>query len=167
MTTISATLDRAYFGAGCFWGVEEAFRQLDGVVETSVGYQGGTPPAQGQNVTYEEVCAGKTGHAEVAEVVYYPQHISYVRLLQIFWSIHDPTQVGRQGVDVGDQYRSAIFTTSEAQHREALQSKAQLESEGHLHAPIATQILPYSPFYRAEEYHQQYYAKRGGGSCGR
>ena len=156
---------QSYFGAGCFWGVEEAFRQLPGVIETNVGYQGGNPSPENQKVTYEQVCSGQTNHAEVVEVIFDSQRISYASLLQTFWNVHDPTQKNRQGTDVGTQYRSVIFAANEEQLRKAQTMKAQLEKQGRFNGPITTQILPYQPFYRAEEYHQQYYLKRGGGSC--
>ncbi len=156
---------RGYFGAGCFWGAEDALRKISGVIDTNVGYQGGNPPAKGEKVTYEQVCSGQTGHAEVVKVVFDPSRISYTSLLQTFWDLHDPTQGNRQGADVGTQYRSVIFTINEEQLQEAQNMKAQLEREGRFQAAITTQILPYQPFYRAEEYHQQYFLKRGGGGC--
>ncbi len=158
-------LETAYFGAGCFWGVEQAFRQLEGVVETAVGYQGGHPPQSGQTINYQSVCTGQTGHAEVTMVKFDPQILPYSQLLEIFWKIHDPTQVNRQGPDVGDQYRSVIFTDNEEQLQLAHQSKAELEAKKLFSRPIATQIHPKSPFYKAEEYHQQYFEKKGGGTC--
>ena len=154
-------LERATFAAGCFWGVEAAFRQVEGVVSTRVGYAGG----QTENPTYKEVCTNRTGHAESVEITYDPQRVSYQDLLDVFWSIHDPTQHNRQGPDVGSQYRSAIFYHSEAQAKAAMESKRKLEASGKFKRPIATEIAPAGRFYRAEDYHQQYYEKRGIGSC--
>jgi peptide-methionine (S)-S-oxide reductase len=157
-------MEKATFGAGCFWGVEEAFRNLDGVTSTRVGYSGGTY----ENPTYEDVCSGTTGHAEVVEVEFDPARISYDQLLEVFWAIHDPTSLNRQGPDVGTQYRSVIFVHGPEQQRAALASKGRL-AQSHRHAgqPIVTAIEPAGPFWQAEEYHQQYLAKRGqGASCG-
>ena len=154
-------MERATFGAGCFWGVELTFRQLDGVKDAQVGYMGGDLA----NPTYEDVCTGSTGHAEVLQVEYNPEKINYEALLAIFWKCHDPTQVNRQGPDVGTQYRSAIFYENEAQRQIAETSRAQLEASGRHSQPIATEISPASEFFRAEEYHQQYLEKRGLGSC--
>jgi peptide-methionine (S)-S-oxide reductase len=151
----------ATFGAGCFWGVEATFRRLPGVVDTAVGYSGGHT----QNPTYEQVCTDRTGHAEVVQVEYDPAKVSFEQLLEVFWSSHDPTQVDRQGPDIGKQYRSVIFFHDEEQKAEAEESKATLESLGRYRRPIATQIVPAQPFYRAEEYHQQYLKKRGLDSC--
>ena len=144
--------ETAIFGAGCFWGVEAAFRQVDGVVETAVGYSGGRT----SEPTYYEVCSGQTGHAEVLRVVFEPERVSYETLLELFWQVHDPTQVNRQGPDVGTQYRSAIFYVSEAQKEAAEASKATLVAAGH---PIATLIEPAGDFWMAEDYHQQYLEK--------
>ncbi len=144
--------ETAIFGAGCFWGVEAAFRQVDGVVETAVGYSGG----QTSEPTYYEVCSGQTGHAEVLRVVFEPERVSYEALLELFWQVHDPTQVNRQGPDIGTQYRSAIFYVSEAQKEAAEASKAALVAAGH---PIATLIEPAAEFWMAEDYHQQYFEK--------
>ncbi len=144
--------ETAIFGAGCFWGVEAAFRQVDGVVETAVGYSGG----QTSEPTYYEVCSGQTGHAEVLRVVFEPERVSYETLLELFWQVHDPTQVNRQGPDIGTQYRSAIFYVSEAQKEAAEASRAALVAAGH---PIATLIEPASDFWMAEDYHQQYLEK--------
>jgi len=152
---------KATFGAGCFWGVEEAFRQLEGVTGTAVGYLGGTL----ENPSYEDVCTGRTGHAEVVEVEYDPSRVSYGELLNLFWSAHDPTTLNRQGPDIGTQYRSAIFYHTPEQQAEAEASKEQLQASGRLPRPIVTEITPASQFYRAEEYHQQYLAKRGRTSC--
>jgi peptide-methionine (S)-S-oxide reductase len=150
---------KAIFGAGCFWGVEAAFRQLDGVTRTRVGYAGGTT----ENPTYEDVCSHTTGHAEVVEVTYDPERISYEQLLDVFWAKHDPTQLNRQGWDIGDNYRSAIFFTDEEQHEAALKSK--VGEQRNWGAPIVTQIEPAQTFYEAEDYHQQYLEKRGRSSC--
>jgi peptide-methionine (S)-S-oxide reductase len=152
---------KAKFGAGCFWGVEEAFRQLPGVVNTAVGYCGGTVA----NPTYEQVCTDRTGHAEVVQVEFDPAKIGYDQLLELFWNSHDPTQVNRQGPDYGNQYRTVIFYHDDAQRAAAEASKAKLEASGKHRRAIATQIVAAEPFYRAEEYHQQYLAKRGLGSC--
>jgi peptide-methionine (S)-S-oxide reductase len=152
---------KATFGAGCFWGVEAAFRQVPGVVATTVGYLGGTY----QNPTYYDVCSGKTGHAEVVEVVYDPARVAYDDLLNVFWENHDPTTLNRQGPDVGAQYRSAIFFHTPEQQAAALASKARLESKKRYRRPIVTEITPATAFYRAEDYHQQYLEKRGLASC--
>ncbi|HEX9349804.1 MAG TPA: peptide-methionine (S)-S-oxide reductase MsrA [Gaiellaceae bacterium] len=150
---------KATFGAGCFWGVEAAFRQLDGVTKTEVGYEGGTL----ENPTYEDVCSHTTGHAEVVQVTYDPERISYEQLLEVFWAKHDPTQLNRQGWDIGDQYRSVILFEDDEQREVALRSKAQEQTR---HAkPVVTQIEPASTFYVAEDYHQQYLEKRGRSSC--
>jgi peptide-methionine (S)-S-oxide reductase len=151
----------AMFGAGCFWGVEEAFRHVDGVVETAVGYAGGRTV----NPTYHDVCTDRTGHAEVVQVTYDPARVSYEKLLDVFWSIHDPTQVNRQGPDVGTQYRSVIFTHTPQQEAAAKASKQRLEASGRLRRPVATAIEPAPTFWRAEEYHQRYFEKRGISSC--
>lgn len=153
--------ERATFGAGCFWGVESAFREVDGVVDAAVGYAGGHT----EKPTYEEVCSGRTGHAEVVRVEYDPDRVSYDDLLEVFWRIHDPTQVDRQGPDVGSQYRSVIFAHSEEQRERARASKERLDASGRLGRPVATAIEPAGPFWRAEEYHQRYFEKRGGGGC--
>jgi peptide-methionine (S)-S-oxide reductase len=146
---------KATFGAGCFWGVEAAFRQLEGVTRTRVGYSGGTT----ENPTYEDVCSHTTGHAEVVEVTYDPDRISYEQLLDVFWAKHDPTQLNRQGWDIGDNYRSAIFFHDEEQHEAALKSKA--GEQRNWGAPIVTEVEPAQTFYEAEDYHQQYLEKRG------
>ena len=156
-----AQIEKATFGAGCFWGVEAAFRELPGVVSAAVGYSGGHFP----NPTYRDVCSGETGHAEVVQVEYDPSLTSYKQLLDLFWSIHDPTQPNRQGPDFGTQYRSAIFFHMPEQEAAARASLARLESSGRLKRKIITQILPASDFWRAEEYHQQYFEKRGVKSC--
>jgi peptide-methionine (S)-S-oxide reductase len=150
---------KATFGAGCFWGVEAAFRRVDGVTATRVGYAGGTL----ENPTYEDVCSHTTGHAEVVEVTYDPEQVSYDGLLEVFWRKHDPTQLNRQGWDVGDNYRSVIFFHDEEQHEAALSSKA--HEQARWPAPIVTQIEPASTFWPAEDYHQQYLEKRGRASC--
>ncbi|MEO6939933.1 MAG: peptide-methionine (S)-S-oxide reductase MsrA [Candidatus Kapaibacterium sp.] len=154
-------MEKAYFGAGCFWGVEAAYRQIKGVKATAVGYLGGTLT----NPTYEQVCTDRTGHAEVVEVTYDPAEVAYDELLTVFWENHDPTTLNKQGPDVGSQYRSAIFYTNEEQHVAALASKASLEQAGRYRKPIVTEITPASMFYKAEDYHQQYLEKRGLSSC--
>lgn len=151
----------ATFGAGCFWGVEQAFRQVPGVVNAAVGYCGGTV----ENPTYEQVCTDRTGHAEVVQVEFDPAQTKYDQLLEVFWNSHDPTQLNRQGPDYGKQYRSVIFYHDDAQRQAAEASKQALEQSGKFRRPIVTQIEPAKPFYRAEEYHQQYLAKHGLGSC--
>jgi peptide-methionine (S)-S-oxide reductase len=154
-------MEKATFGAGCFWGVEEAFRQVNGVTSTAVGYMGGTLV----NPTYKDVCTDRTGHAEVVQVEYDPAQVSYDDLLNVFWENHNPTQLDRQGPDVGKQYRSAVFYHSEDQRRAAEASKERLERSGKFKRPIVTEIVPASDFWRAEEYHQQYLAKRGLSHC--
>ena len=151
----------ATFGAGCFWGVEAAFRQVPGVTDTAVGYAGGTT----DNPTYKEVCTDRTGHAEVVQVTFDPDKVSYDTLLDAFWGNHDPTQKNRQGPDVGTQYRTVIFYHDDAQRAAAEASKAEIERSGRFKRPIATEIVPAQTFYRAEEYHQQYLEKRGLASC--
>jgi peptide-methionine (S)-S-oxide reductase len=147
-------MERAAFAAGCFWQVEEAFRTVPGVVSTQVGYTGGHMPEP----TYGDVCSGATGHAETLEVEFDPAQVSYDELLEIFWGIHDPTQLDRQGPDVGTQYRSAIFVHSPEQEAAA---RASMErAQARFSKPIATEILPAADFYRAEEYHQRYIDKR-------
>ena len=150
---------KATFGAGCFWGVEAAFRRVEGVTATRVGYSGGRT----ENPTYEDVCSHTTGHAEVVEVTYDADSVPYEQLLAVFWGEHDPTQLNRQGWDVGDQYRSAIFFHSAEQQEAALQSKAR--EQANWSAPIVTQVEPAQTFYEAEDYHQQYLEKRGRASC--
>lgn len=152
---------KATFGAGCFWGVEAAFRQVKGVVSTSVGYEGGMFP----NPTYRDVCTNKTGHAEVVEVDYDPSRVSYEDLLMVFWTNHDPTTLNRQGPDVGTQYRSVIFFHTPEQQAAALASREKLQSTGKYKRPIVTHVVPAAQFYRAEEYHQQYLEKRGLSHC--
>jgi len=155
------TLEKATFGAGCFWGVEAMFRQVKGVVSTQVGYTGGSK----LNATYKDVCSGKTGHAEAVEVTYDPSRVSYETLLNVFWENHDPTTPNRQGPDVGEQYRSAIFFHTPAQESAAKASQARLEASRRFRRPVVTQIVPAGPFYRAEDYHQQYLEKRGLSTC--
>jgi len=152
---------KATFAAGCFWGVEDAFRQLKGVTSTTVGYTGGTKV----NPTYKEVCTGNTGHAEAVEFVFNPDEISYLELLATFWKSHDPTQMNRQGPDFGTQYRSAIFFHDAEQEKEARASKAVLEKEAIFKRPIVTQIQQAPAFYPAEDYHQQYFEKQGIRAC--
>ena len=157
-------LEQAVFGLGCFWGAERRFWETAGVFTTAVGYAGGTAP----DPDYQTVCSGSTGHAEVVLVVFDPDAVSYDELLRIFWESHDPTQGMRQGNDVGTQYRSAIYTNSDAQEAAARQSMAiyQTELSGAGYGPITTEIAPLDRFYYAEEYHQQYLAKNPGGYCG-
>jgi peptide-methionine (S)-S-oxide reductase len=150
---------KATFGAGCFWGVEAAFRQVEGVTQTRAGYSGGTL----ENPSYEDVCSHTTGHAEVVEVTYDPERVTYEQLLDVFWGKHDPTQLNRQGWDVGDQYRSAIFFHDEDQREAATRAKA--HEQARWPAPIVTQIEPAQTFYEAEDYHQQYLEKQGRSSC--
>ncbi len=158
------TLPKAMFGAGCFWGVESAFREVNGVVETAVGYSGGIT----ENPTYGEVCSHTTGHAEVVLITYDPDRVSYEALLDVFWRIHDPTQLDRQGPDIGDQYRSAVFTFNEAQRKAAEASEEKLRKSGAFgKRQIVTEITPATPFYRAEEVHQQYWEKSGRKGCPR
>jgi len=151
----------ATFGAGCFWGVEAAFRKIPGVFDAVVGYSGGKT----ENPTYKDVCTDGTGHAEVVQVTFDPAQVSYEKLLDAFWQLHDPTQVNRQGPDFGTQYRTAIFFHSPEQETIAKESKAALDASGKFRRPIATEITPAGPFYRAEEYHQRYLEKRGAASC--
>ena len=151
----------ATFAAGCFWGVEAAFRRLPGVTATAVGYSNGDTPAP----TYEDVCTDRTGHAEVVQVTYDPAKVSYEQLLETFWSNHNPTTLNRQGPDVGSQYRSAIFYHTPEQQAAAEASKQALTASGRFPRPIVTEITPAAPFHRAEEYHQQYLEKRGESSC--
>ena len=154
-------MQRATLGAGCFWGVEAAFRKVRGVKSTAVGYSGGSF----QNPTYEDVCTGRTGHAEVVQVEYEPTEVSYEELLGVFWECHDPTTLNRQGPDVGAQYRSIIFFHTPEQEVAAQASKANLQASGRYKRPVVTEIVPASEFYRAEEYHQQYLEKRGQAQC--
>ena len=154
-------METATFGAGCFWGVEESFRQIPGVLDTAVGYLGGHT----QNPSYQDVCTDETGHAEVVQVTYDPAKVGYEQLLNVFWESHDPTTLNRQGPDVGTQYRSAIFFHSPEQERIARASKEKMQASSKFRRPIVTEITPASTFYRAEEYHQKYLAKRGVSHC--
>jgi len=154
-------MEKATFGGGCFWGVEVAFRQIPGVTATQVGYMGGSL----KNPTYKDVCTDRTGHAEVVEVTFDPAKVSYEDVLKVFWTCHDPTQMNRQGPDVGTQYRSVIFYHTAEQQAAAEASKQELERAGAFKRPIVTAILPATEFWRAEEYHQQYLEKRGLASC--
>ena len=156
-----AVMQKATFAAGCFWGVEAAFRKVPGVKSTMVGYTGGTTT----NPTYREVCSDTTGHAEAVEVMFDANEVSYDELLTVFWSNHNPTQRNRQGPDIGSQYRSAIFYHSPEQQAAAEKSKQTLDASGTYDQPVATQIVPAVTFYPAEEYHQQYLEKRGQASC--
>jgi peptide-methionine (S)-S-oxide reductase len=157
----TTTLQTATFGAGCFWGVEEAYRQVDGVVDTAVGFSGGTTT----DPSYKEVCTGRTGHAEVVQVTFDPSKVSYEKLMDVLWDNHNPTTRNRQGWDIGSQYRSVIFTHTPEQDDAARRSVEQLEQSSRFRKPIVTEIVPFSEFYRAEDYHQQYLAKRGQGAC--
>jgi peptide-methionine (S)-S-oxide reductase len=151
--------ETATFGGGCFWGVEVTFRNVPGVVDTAVGYEGGTT----ESPSYEDVCTDRTGHAEVVQVEYDPDEVSYEELLDTFWDVHDPTQMNRQGPDVGSQYRSVVFFHSPEQQEQALASKARIQAQSD--RPVVTEIVPAEPFWRAEDYHQQYLVKRGLASC--
>jgi peptide-methionine (S)-S-oxide reductase len=151
----------ATFGAGCFWGVEAEFRRVQGVKATAVGYAGGDL----QNPTYKDVCSDSTGHAEVVQVEYDPEAVSYDDLLNVFWENHDPTTLNRQGPDIGTQYRSVVFFHTPEQEEAARASKERLEKSGRFRRPIVTQIEPAAEFWRAEDYHQQYLEKRGLASC--
>ena len=153
-------MKQATFAAGCFWGIEYAFRRVPGVIDAESGYTGGTVAEP----TYHDVCTGRTGHAETVRVTYDPAKVSYGQLLETFWKIHDPTQLNRQGPDVGSQYRSAIFFHDTEQEEAARASLAKLDSSGRFSRPVVTQISPAGPFWRAEEYHQRYHEKHGG-SC--
>ena len=154
-------MEKATFAAGCFWGVEAAFRQVKGVKSTAVGYTDGTVPSP----TYEQVCTGRTGHAEAVLVEFDPAEVSYEQLLDVFWENHDPTQMNRQGPDVGSQYRSGIFYHSPQQEAAATSSKEKLAASGKLKRPIVTEIVQAAEFFPAEDYHQQYLEKRGQASC--
>jgi peptide-methionine (S)-S-oxide reductase len=153
--------EKATFGAGCFWGVEETFRNLKGVMVTAVGYAGGTK----DRPTYEDVCSDQTGHAEVVELEFDSDQIRYEQLLDVFWSNHNPTTLNRQGPDVGTQYRSVVFYHSPEQKAAAEAAKAKLDKSGRFPRPVVTQIEPAPTFWRAEDYHQQYLAKRGQSHC--
>ena len=157
-----ADMEKATFAAGCFWHVEAAFAQVEGVAATTVGYTGGHL----DNPTYEDVCSDTTGHAEAVQVEFDPARVSYEKLLEVFWGIHNPTTVNRQGPDVGSQYRSAVFHHSEAQRQAAAAYKEKLQSQGKFDKPIVTEITEASAFWPAEEYHQQYFKKRGVNTCG-
>jgi peptide-methionine (S)-S-oxide reductase len=152
---------KAMFGAGCFWGVEQLFRKIPGVKDVAVGYSGGAVA----NPTYKDVCSGRTGHAEVVEIDFDPEVVSYDKLLQVFWDNHNPTTPNRQGPDFGTQYRSAVFTYTPEQQAAATAMKDKLQSSGRFPRPIVTEITPASTFWRGEEYHQRYFEKNGGGSC--
>lgn len=154
-------MQKATFAAGCFWGVEAAFRQVNGVTDTAVGYSGGTY----ENPGYREVCTGLTGHAEAVEIHFDPALVTYAELLDVFWANHDPTTLNRQGPDVGSQYRSAIFYHDDEQKAVALESKERVIASGRYKNPVVTEITPAAHFYRAEDYHQQYFEKRGVASC--
>jgi peptide-methionine (S)-S-oxide reductase len=160
-TTKESDLEKATFGAGCFWGVEAAFRQVPGVVSTRVGYTGGHVP----NPTYELVCSHGTGHAEAVEVTFDPARVSYDDLLVVFWSGHNPTTKDRQGLDIGTQYRSAIFFHSPEQQAAAERTKEEEQAKLHWPKKIVTEIVPATEFYEAEDYHQQYLEKRGRATC--
>ena len=161
MKTKSSELEKATFGAGCFWQVEEDFHHIDGVRETEVGYEGGTF----ENPNYETVCADRTGHAEVVEITYDPTKATYEQLLELFWKSHNPTTLNKQGPDVGPQYRSVVFYHNEEQKEKAEKSKQEIEKSGRWKNPIVTQIVPAMTFWKAEEYHQKYLHKRGLSSC--
>jgi len=153
--------EKATFAAGCFWGVEAAFRKVPGVIDTAVGYSGGTFP----NPTYEDVCTGRTGHAESVQVEFDPARVSYDRLLDVFWENHDPTTPNRQGPDVGTQYRSVVFVDGPEQEKAAKESKERLEKSERYRRPIVTEIASAHHFWRAEDYHQRYLEKRGLAHC--
>jgi len=150
-----AESETATFAAGCFWGIEHKFGQLKGILSTAVGYTGG----EVKNPTYNQVCSNETGHAEAVHIIYDPEEIKYEELVAFFFKIHDPTQLNRQGLDVGSQYRSAIFYHDETQKKTALKVIDDLNTSGRIKKPITTQVVPYSEFYKAEEYHQKYYDK--------
>jgi peptide-methionine (S)-S-oxide reductase len=154
-------MEKATFGAGCFWGVEARFQQVPGVVETAVGYEGGAL----ENPTYKDVCTDRTGHAEVVELTFDPQKVSYAALLDLFFELHDPTQVNRQGPDWGTQYRTAVFFHTPEQEAAARDAIARLDASHKYAKPIATRVVPAGTFWRAEEYHQKYLEKRGAVSC--
>jgi peptide-methionine (S)-S-oxide reductase len=154
-------MEKATFGAGCFWGLQARFEQEPGVVETAAGYEGGSL----DNPTYKDVCSDHTGHAEVVELTFDPQKVSYAALLDLFFELHDPTQVNRQGPDWGTQYRTVVFFHSPEQEAAARDAIARLDASHKYAKPIATQVLPATTFWRAEEYHQKYLEKRGAVSC--
>lgn len=153
--------EKATFGAGCFWGVEVTFRQIEGVIDAVVGYCGGKTP----DPTYRDVCSDETGHAEVVEITFDPARVSYDRLLDCFFTSHDPTTLNRQGPDVGTQYRSVVFYHSEAQRAAAEEARERWNRSGRFSRPIVTEVAPAPPFWRAEDYHQRYLEKRGLASC--
>lgn len=154
--------ETATFGAGCFWGVELKFSKMEGVVSTTVGYMGGN----NENPSYEEVCTDTTGHAEVVQLQFEPSKVSYESLLKLFFKLHDPTQLNRQGFDFGTQYRSVVFYHSETQKQMAIKVKQDLDQSAKYKKPVVTDIVEAATFYKAEDYHQQYLAKRGHSSCG-
>ena len=154
-------IQKATFAAGCFWGVEAAFRQVKGVIATTVGYTGGFL----KNPTYQDVCANKTGHAEAVQIEYDPAKVSYEELLKVFWETHNPTTLNRQGPDIGTQYRSAIFFHTPEQKLAAVASKEKLQKSGKYKQPVVTEIVQAAEFYKAEDYHQQYLEKRGLATC--
>lgn len=154
-------IEKATFAAGCFWGIESAFCQVEGVISTTVGYSGGHT----KNPTYEEVCTDKTGHAESVLIEFNPELITYEKLLELFWSIHDPTTLNRQGPDIGSQYRSIVFYHSEEQKNMAIYIKDKLEKSKRFSRKIVTEIIPSTVFYKAEEYHQKYFQKHGLVKC--
>jgi peptide-methionine (S)-S-oxide reductase len=154
-------MEKATFAAGCFWGVEHTFMQVEGVTKTAVGYMGGTT----ENPTYQEVCTDRTGHAEVVQLEYDTDVVSYEKLLSVFWDIHNPTQLNMQGPDVGSQYRSSIFYHTKVQRKLAEESKEKLKNSGKYKRDIVTKIIPAATFYRAEEYHQRYYERHAMDSC--
>jgi peptide-methionine (S)-S-oxide reductase len=160
-TEDGAQTEQAIFAAGCFWGVEAVFRKVPGVVDVEVGYTGGTTP----DPTYEKVLTHTTGHAEAVRIEFDPSQVSYDELLEVFWDNHNPTTINRQGPDIGSQYRSAVFTHSPEQQTAAEAMKARLNASRRFKKPIVTEIVPAAAFYRAEDYHQRYFEKHGGGQC--
>jgi len=158
---VEVAIEKATFGAGCFWGVEVKFGQIPGVIETAVGYEGG----QLEHPTYKEVCTDRTGHAEVVEMSFDPARVKYEQLLDAFFELHDPTQLNRQGPDFGTQYRSTVFYHSDEQRLAAEKKIEELKVEGRFSKPIVTQVVPAETFWRAEEYHQKYLEKRGMAAC--
>ena len=161
METVMAT-ETAMFGAGCFWGVEHAFRQIDGVLDAVCGYSGGAT----ENPTYEQVCSGKTGHAEVVRVEFDPEKVSFESLLTAFFGMHKPTELNRQGPDIGTQYRSGVYYFGDAQRDAAEKAKSAEDASGKWGKPVVTEIVAAGAFYKAEEYHQRYFEKTGRVSCG-
>ncbi len=158
---MSEKKETALFAAGCFWGVEDAFRAVPGVIDAVSGYCGGTV----ENPTYEQVCTGRTGHAETVEVTYDPSRVTFAELLETFWTIHDPTTLNRQGPDVGTQYRSAVFFLDTEQEKLAREAKQRLNDENRFRRPVVTEVTTAERFYRAEEYHQRYFEKHGISHC--